>query len=128
MLPTRYLALLIVLPVITSCSEDGDRFEMPYFEEPGLVQGRNTWMQICRNCHLVGVAGAPAVTNREAWQGRFSKGRERLYQSAINGIRREGKWTMPPRGGEARLSDTQVYRAVDYMLAAALSEPTHAQE
>lgn len=116
----RPLPLLAAILLLTACGQESDTPELPRFQDRELVQGRNTWMQVCRNCHLLGVAGAPAVTDHEAWQRRFRKGRETLYQSAVNGIRVDGKWTMPPRGGEARLSDAQVHRAVDYMLAAAL--------
>lgn len=75
-------------------------------------------MQVCRNCHLTGVAGAPAVTDAAAWQQRQQKGKPALYQSAISGIPANNGWSMPPRGGVAHLSDRQVKMAVDYMLAA----------
>ena len=76
-------------------------------------------MQVCRNCHLVGVAGAPAIGDPMAWQSRAAKGTAVLYSSAIEGIPGETGWKMPPRGGKAALSDRQVRLAVDFMLAAA---------
>jgi cytochrome c5 len=48
----------------------------------------------------------------------MAKGEEALYASALNGVKgAEGDVRMPPRGGNARLSDEQVKRAVDYMIA-----------
>ncbi len=77
------------------------------------------WMQVCRNCHLMGIAGAPAIGDYSAWKPRVAKGTAALYSSATQGIRGEAGWTMPPRGGNAALSDQQVRLAVDFMLAAA---------
>ena len=99
-------------------SRNSPKIEVPSFAEVDLQQGRATWMQVCRNCHLSGVAGAPAVNDSAAWQQRLAKGKETLYRNAIDGIAIESGWTMPPRGGVDRLSDTDVRLAVDYMLAA----------
>jgi cytochrome c5 len=112
------IAILSMLPLLTACGDDPPKTALPVFDDAQLTQGRNTWMQVCRNCHLTGVAGAPAITDATAWQPRLVKGKATLYQNAINGIPQASGWSMPPRGGEARLSDEQVRRAVDYMLAA----------
>ena len=91
---------------------------MPRFAESGLDRGRGVWMGTCRNCHWLGVAGAPAVTNAAAWAPRIGKGQDALYQSALNGIKGDdGAFRMPPKGGNPRLSSEQVMRAVDYMVA-----------
>jgi cytochrome c5 len=91
---------------------------MPRFTEQQLAKGRAVWMGTCRNCHLLGISGAPAVTDADAWSSRIAKGNRALYQSAILGIRDEdGRYRMPPRGGNPRLQDVQVRQAVDYMLA-----------
>lgn len=93
--------------------------EMPSFDDPGLNTGRLVWAGACRSCHLLGVAGAPSVTAADEWDRRLAKGREPLYQSTLTGIRDErGVYRMPPRGGNPRLSETEVRLAVDYMLAA----------
>lgn len=104
--------------VLTGCSDDSPRTEVPVFADADLQQGRATWMRVCRNCHLLGVAGAPAVTDAAAWQPRLAGDRQRLYRSAIEGIRDADGWRMPPRGGNDALTDYDVQRAVDYMLAA----------
>ena len=107
----------------SACSEDdaqeAGRIEMPAFQDDRLAAGRSVWLGTCRACHLLGVAGAPAVTDARVWEARLEKGREALYRSALNGIRGEdGKYRMPPRGGNSRLTDEQVQLAVDYKLAA----------
>jgi len=92
--------------------------EMPRFDETHLIAGRSTWMGTCRNCHLMGVSGAPSVTDYAAWEARISKGERALYRSALKGIRDSGgEIRMPPRGGNSRLTDEQVKGAVDYMVA-----------
>ena len=111
-------ATLIALPLLAACSDDQPGTSLPTFDQPELAQGKNTWMQVCRNCHLTGVAGAPAIADTEAWKLRLDKGKAALYQNAINGIPQGQGWSMPPRGGLDRLSDIEVRRAVDYMLAA----------
>lgn len=94
--------------------------EMPVFDDPGLAAGRSVWMGTCRSCHLLGIAGAPAVTDSPEWERRLGKGKEALYQSALVGIHGEdGTYRMPPQGGNPRLSQQEVRHAVDYMLAAA---------
>jgi len=107
--------------LLTGCPQDPEPsvgFTMPEFADPVLDEGRSIWMGTCRACHLLGVAGAPAVTDYENWQPRIAKGLRTLYKSPIHGIKGEdGKYRMPPRGGNDRLSDQQIARAVEYMVA-----------
>ena len=107
--------------IVSACSDPSTAKtpKMPRFDDPELAAGRSTWMGTCRNCHLVGVAGAPAVTNQAAWQPRIDKGLPALISSAMNGINdpETGKPRMPPRGGNDRLGDDQVRQAVKYMVA-----------
>ena len=102
------------------CGNGGpqDAEQVPVFEDETLASGRAVWNQVCRNCHLAGVAGAPALRDYAAWQPRLAKGREALYASALNGIPDASGWRMPPRGGNPALSEEQVRRAVDFTLAA----------
>ncbi len=115
------LPMLLVLSVLLVACSDSNQSRspvVPEFSEPGLVEGRAVWMNVCRNCHLMGIAGAPAITDHAAWVPRLSKGEEALYASALEGIRKDNAWTMPPRGGNPALSDAQIRSAVDFMLAA----------
>jgi cytochrome c5 len=73
-----------------------------------------TFDAVCSACHATGVAGAPKYGDKAAWATRGTKGgKEALYASAL-----KGKGAMPPKGGNAALSDDAVKAAVDYMLAA----------
>ena len=103
---------------LVGCGDDDPKVEVPSFADAGLQQGRATWMQVCRNCHLLGVAGAPAISDYAAWQSRLARDRQSLYQKAIQGIRGDDGWRMPPRGGNDALADVDVQLAVDFMIAA----------
>lgn len=125
--PAAGLAALLCL-LVTGCGpgDDADTVKMPRFEDPQLAEGRAVWMGTCRACHLLGVAGAPAVTDYANWEPRIARGMAALYKGPLLGIRGEdGKYKMPPRAGNDRLSDTQIKRAADYMVAAV--EYLHAQ-
>jgi cytochrome c5 len=102
-------------------SQDDDAavtVEMPRFEDEDLRRGRGLWLHTCRACHLTGVSGAPAVTDRTEWNNRLPKGEDALYQSVLQGIQGEdGKYRMPPRGGNVRLTDAQVRLALKYKIA-----------
>jgi cytochrome c5 len=121
-LRTRFGALLALGALLAGCGEDGSRTgagtSLPTFDDPNLATGRSVWMANCRNCHLTGVAGAPAIGDPAAWVPRFARGRDALQASALDGIGHAGAWRMPPRGGNPALSDTQVRQAVDYTIAA----------
>jgi cytochrome c5 len=60
------------------------------------------------------VAGAPKIGDKAAWAARLKAGKDALYASAL-----KGKGAMPPKGGNASLSDEAVKAAVDHLLAAA---------
>lgn len=116
------IACLFLGLLLAGCgSQDEDAgvaVAMPMFEDDDLARGRGLWLQTCRACHLTGVGGAPAVTNRAEWDKRLPKGEDALYQSVLNGIRGEdGKYRMPPRGGNDRLTDAQVRLALEYKIA-----------
>ena len=117
---TAGLLVALTLAACGGSEEDARRgLEMPTFESEDLTAGRGVWLGTCRACHLIGVAGAPAVTDFAQWKPRLSKGKEALYQSALNGIRGEdGKYRMPPKGGNQRLTEEQIKLAVDYKIAA----------
>ncbi len=65
----------------------------------------------CSACHN-NAAIAPLVGSKEAWADRIKKGKETLYKHAIKGFQ-----GMPPKGGNADLSDADVKGIVDYMIS-----------
>ena len=62
--------------------------------------------------------GAPKLGDKADWQPRLAQGKDTLYKHAIGGFT-GAKGMMPPKGGNASLSDAQVHAAVDYMAGAA---------
>ncbi len=66
---------------------------------------------VCQACHGAGLVGAPKLGDKAAWRPRLAQGVNTLHEHAIKGIR-----AMPPKGGNASLSDAEVSAAVDYML------------
>lgn len=80
--------------------------------------GRAVYGVQCAPCHATGILGSPRTDDAAAWKQRISAGLNTLYASAI-----KGKGSMPPRGGDATLSDAQVIAAVNHMLKAPAAKP-----
>jgi len=79
--------------------------------------GKATYEKSCGVCHVAGVAGAPKLGDKAAWKDRIAQGNDKLYTHALKGF--QGKvGMMPPKGGNAALSDADVKAAVDYMVGA----------
>ncbi len=78
--------------------------------------GKSVYNKTCALCHAAGVAGAPMPGNKDDWGPRIAQGKDTLYQHAIDGYTGQ-KGMMPPRGGNAALTDDEVKSAVDYMVA-----------
>ena len=76
----------------------------------GSRTGEQVYKAVCTNCHQAGVAGAPKLGDKAAWAPRVKEGLNELVGEAIKGVR-----AMPPRGGDASLTDEEVARAVVYM-------------
>ncbi len=66
----------------------------------------------CALCHAPGFDGAPRIGDRAAWLPRTTLGIDPLVRSAIR-----GHGDMPPRGGQANLTDDEVRSAVIYMIS-----------
>lgn len=82
------------------------------------ADGETVYKQSCFACHGTGAAGAPKLGDKADWQPRVAQGKDTLYKHAIGGFT-GAKGMMPPRGGNASLSDADVKAAVDYMANAA---------
>ena len=79
---------------------------------PAAKQGEATYNKACMACHASGVAGAPKTGDKAVWAPRIKLGKDKLYTTAL-----KGKGAMPPKGGQAALSDADVKAAVDFMIA-----------
>jgi cytochrome c5 len=76
------------------------------------LTGEAIYNTYCMACHSTGVAGAPKMGDKAAWETRLAKGREQVNQHAINGFN-----GMPARGTCMSCSDAEIISAINYMLS-----------
>ncbi|TAK88327.1 MAG: cytochrome c5 family protein [Betaproteobacteria bacterium] len=76
------------------------------------ANGKPVYDKVCMVCHAQGVAGAPKLGDKAAWAPRIQQGINTLVQSAT-----KGKGAMPPKGGNASLSDAEIRAAVEFMVS-----------
>ena len=79
--------------------------------EPDPQAGAALYEQSCAACHASGVAGAPKLGDKAAWDPRIAEGMGVMMHIAIN-----GKGAMPPRGASTA-SDDELRNAVLYMIS-----------
>ena len=75
------------------------------------LSGKEVVDAVCASCHAKGAQGAPRIGDRKAWEQRASRGLSSLTESALKGIRK-----MPAHGGNDKLSDLEIQRAITYMV------------
>ena len=78
---------------------------------PGERSGQEVVEESCALCHATGVNGAPRIGDAKAWRARAAKGLSGLTKNALDGVR-----MMPPHGGSASATDTEIKRAITYMV------------
>ena len=78
----------------------------------GADAGKKLYEQACVACHAAGVAGAPKLGDKGAWQPRLAQGVDSLTAHVI-----AGKGAMPPRGASTA-TDAELHAAVEYMVGA----------
>jgi len=76
----------------------------------GERSGQQVVKEQCSQCHETGKGGAPKIGDRAAWIPRLNHGLDTTVRSAIN-----GHGGMPPRGGKANLTDSEIRSAIIYM-------------
>lgn len=76
------------------------------------ADGKAVYTQVCAACHAAGLAGAPKLGDKTAWASRVSAGSQAMLASVM-----KGKGAMPPKAGNASLSDADAKAALDYMLS-----------
>jgi len=77
---------------------------------PGARNGESIVKTTCTTCHQAGVANAPKIGDANAWGPVIRRGLKEMLANAI-----KGKGAMPPRGGDASLTDAELTRAVVFM-------------
>ncbi|MGQ0523247.1 MAG: c-type cytochrome [Betaproteobacteria bacterium] len=99
--------------IIYMVNRSGGRWVEPISGVTPSVErkGRQIVEARCADCHQGGKEGAPRIGDRAAWIPRLKHGLDFLVRSAIN-----GHGAMPPRGGLADLTDTEIRGAIAYML------------
>ena len=73
--------------------------------------GKEVVEAVCAKCHATGAHGAPKIGDKKAWAKLTSQGLGGLTKNALAGIRQ-----MPPHGGNFQLTDTEIQRAITYMV------------
>lgn len=76
------------------------------------ADGKAVYEKSCVACHAAGVANAPKLGDKAAWAPRTGAGKATLVATV-----KTGKGAMPPKAGNAALTDDEIGAAVDYMLA-----------
>ena len=76
----------------------------------GARKGEDIVKATCTACHQAGVANAPKIGDRASWGPRIKQGLSAMLATAI-----KGKGAMPPRGGDASLTDAELTRAIIFM-------------
>ena len=66
----------------------------------------------CKLCHEAGLLDAPKYGDKAAWAARLTKGKDTLHMHSAKGFNK-----MPAQVTD-KVSEAQVYAAVDYMIAA----------
>jgi len=79
------------------------------------LSGAQVYNKACNVCHGNGIGNAPMLTNAADWEPRIAQGTDTLQEHAIRGFGGSAGF-MPPKGGNASLSDDEVRAAVDYMI------------
>ena len=78
------------------------------------ADGKAVYDKTCTVCHAAGVANAPKLGDKAAWAPRVAAGKDALVASVV-----KGKGAMPPKAGNAALTDEEIKAAVDYMVGTA---------
>jgi cytochrome c5 len=77
---------------------------------PGTRTGEAIVQATCAACHQAGVAKAPKIGDKNDWAPHLKHSLNELVQTVI-----KGKGAMPPKGGDASLTDGEIARAVAFM-------------
>ena len=116
-----FLTLIAGLLCLSSCNPEtpSDKEKITESKETfptgeKSASGRTLYEANCAGCHDASVGGAPKPGDKSVWKARLATGVETMVKKSIEGY--EGTaGVMPPKGGNASLSDEEVRTAVAYM-------------
>ncbi len=72
--------------------------------------GEEIFNGICGTCHKTGIANAPKLGDKAAWEPRVANGLKGLMETAS-----KGKGAMPARGGDPSITDAELKNVIVYM-------------
>lgn len=77
------------------------------------LTGEQLNAQLCAGCHMAGVLGAPKTGDAAAWSQRkqAAGGIDGLVNAVVS-----GKGAMPPKAGDASLTEDEIRAAVELLL------------
>lgn len=83
------------------------------------ASGEQIYQNNCTACHGVnGKGNIPGVPDFSDKNGRLTKSDNELLNNVINGLQSTGSlMAMPPKGGNANLTETEIRSALDYIRA-----------
>ena len=81
------------------------------WSQASAADGKEIYNKSCALCHSA--LSPKLVGDKAAWEPRVKQGTEVLVASVI-----KGKGAMPPKGGNASLSEVDIKAAVEYMVSA----------
>jgi cytochrome c5 len=110
----------ITRAVVFMANQAGGKFKAPAPSKPQAVaaakpqasSGKAVYDQTCVACHAQSVAGSPKLGDKAAWAPRLKTGMDSLVQSVL-----KGKGAMPPKAGNASLTEAQIRAAVEFMIS-----------
>lgn len=73
--------------------------------------GKKLYDSVCFACHAQSVAGSPKLGDKAAWAPRIRTGVDAMVKSVVG-----GKGAMPPKAGNAALSEAEIRVAVEFMV------------
>jgi cytochrome c5 len=76
-----------------------------------LEPGQAVYQKYCSICHAQGIAGAPKIGDKQAWQKRVEQGWPTLLKHAVQGYK-----AMPAKGHCIKCSENDIHEAIEYML------------
>jgi cytochrome c5 len=79
----------------------------PASAPPGTRSAGEVVKAVCTVCHQAGVANAPKLGDAKDWAPRIKQGLNAMVQSVL-----KGKGAMPPKAGDASLTENEITRAV----------------
>ncbi len=107
--PTAIQCIAIALAGLVAACDQGESTQHP---------GKQTYERYCFTCHASGVAGAPALDDKEAWTPRLARGRDALLQSVVRGM----PPGMPPKGLCNTCTEEELLETIDYIVSITTDE------